>query len=201
MAKRFGKPWGKTVSPRPGIIEAVQRQLIGMQGQGKMIMLCFTCDPYPIGHDSTATRDVIRAIKESGNHVQILTKGGENAERDFDLLDEHDSFGVTYSGACRKIEPYAADTVDRLGTLIMLKDIKPHVKTWVSCEPVFDTEAILSYICSMPCVDLWRIGKLNHCKSNINWQQFGHEIEALCKRLGRNYYIKEDLRAEMKEEQ
>ncbi len=49
----------------------------------------------------------------------------------------------------------------------------------------------------LPFVNLWRIGKLNHQKSDIDWRRFGHEVEALCKRLGRNYYIKKDLRAAM----
>lgn len=44
---------------------------------------------------------------------------------------------------------------------------------------------------------MWRIGKLNHRKSETDWRQFDIDIEALCKRLGRNYYIKEDLRAAM----
>ena len=30
-----------------------------------------------------------------------------------------------------------------------------------------------------------------------DWRIFGHEVEALCKRLRRNYYIKEDLRKAM----
>jgi DNA repair photolyase len=55
-------------------VEAVQRQLTGMRGQGQKIMLCFTCDPYPAYHACLPTREIIKAIKESGNHVQILTK-------------------------------------------------------------------------------------------------------------------------------
>jgi hypothetical protein len=44
---------------------------------------------------------------------------------------------------------------------------------------------------------MWRIGKMNHRKSDIDWYEFGHNVEALCKRLGRNYQIKEDLRRAM----
>jgi len=40
-------------------------------------------------------RRLIQALKEYGNHVQILTKG--SGRRDFDLLDSGDLYGVTVS--------------------------------------------------------------------------------------------------------
>lgn len=46
-------------------------------------------------------------------------------------------------------------------------------------------------------MDKVKIGKLNYHPSSINWKQFGHEAEALCQRLGLDYYIKDNLRAEM----
>ena len=85
------------VRPRPGIVEEVRRQLEREQISGKTIFLCFTCDPYPAEIDTTPTRAVIQTIKESGNHVRILTKGGDRARRDFDLLDSGDHFGVTFT--------------------------------------------------------------------------------------------------------
>ena len=194
MAKRFGKPWGDTVKVRPGIVEAVQKQLVGMRGQGKKIMLCFTCDPYPLGYDTLATREVIRAIKESGNHVQILTKGGKTAQRDFDLLDSNDSFGVTLTGAEQE-EPGASHHIVRIR---LLEDATlAGIPTWVSCEPVLNPLMIADCIYDMPFVGMWRIGKLNHRKSDIDWWRFGHNVEALCRHLDRNYYIKEDLRRVM----
>lgn len=194
IAKRFGKPWGNVVSPRPGIVEAVRRQLTGMHGQGQKIMLCFTCDPYPMGCDSTATREVIRTIKESGNHVQILTKGGMDAMRDFDLLDANDSFGVTWSGG-EVCEPNAAIHATRFVNLKAAKE--RGIGTWISCEPVIVPSGVFGAIKYFDFVDMFRIGKLNHKKSSIDWAKFGNKAEALCNRLGRNYYIKEDLRAAM----
>ena len=47
-----------------------------------------------------STREIIKAIKESGNNVQILTKG--NGIRDFDLLDNNDWYGVTLDGQKNK---------------------------------------------------------------------------------------------------
>lgn len=201
MAKRFGKPWNYPTSPRPGIVEAVQAQLKGMQGQGKKIMLCFTCDPYPVGCDTMATREVIRAIKESGSHVQILTKGDETVQRDFDLLDSNDSFGVTWSGAdfVGHDEPFAAHHKIRHQNLVVAKEVYG-LHTWLSCEPVLDPVSIYAAIRAFDCVDLFRIGKLNHCKSDVDWSDFGHTAEELCQLCGRNYYIKEDLRREMEKE-
>ncbi len=198
MAKRFGKPWGDTVNPRPGIVEAVRQQLAGMRGQGKKIMLCFTCDPYPIGFDTTATREVIGVIKESGNHVQILTKGDETAQRDFDLLDSNDSFGITYSGDFEgKEEPGAARMFDRFQNITAA--YQRHIPTWVSCEPVLDPQAIFRLIRMGQSIDLFRIGKMNHRRASIHWGTFGRTVEALCLENNRKYYIKEDLRQEMGE--
>lgn len=191
MAARFGKPWGSVVSPRPGIVEAVRKQLASMRDQGKLIMLCFTCDPYPVGHDSTATREVIHAIKESGNHVQILTKGDDTAQRDFDLLDANDNFGVTWSGG-NFCEPYAAPHEIRRENLRMAKGCG--ISTWVSCEPVIVPAEVHKAIRHFDFVDMFKIGKLNHRKSGIDWARFGSKVEALCIEHDRNYYIKEDLR-------
>lgn len=188
--------------PRKGIVEAVKNQLSGGKYKDKKIMLCFTCDPYPADIDTTPTRDIIKLIKDADAHVSILTKGGLRAERDFDLLDENDSFGITYSGyrdgeflAPCKDEPNAATPADRLA--ILDRAHKLGIKTWMSCEPVLVEEDIYTIIKLADYVDLFKIGKLNYFPSDINWGEFGRKCERLCKAYGRNYYIKEDLRALM----
>lgn len=186
------------VEPRPGIVEEVRKQLEKEQITGKLIHLCFTCDPYPTGHDSTATREIIRLLKEHGNHVQILTKG--DGSRDFDLLDENDRYGITISTADNHLagvaEPRTIDPAARLMGLLLAK--KKGIKTWVSFEPVIDTESVLSMIGQYyQAFDKVKIGKLNYHPSDINWAAFGKEAEALCQALGMDYYIKDSLRAEM----
>ena len=191
------------VKPREGIVEAVKRQLSGNKYRDKKIMLCFTCDPYPANIDTTPTREVIMAIKEAGAHVQILTKGGDRARRDFDLLDSGDSFGITLSCvtdfASSLAEPHAAKPHERITTLVDIA--KQGINTWVSFEPVIETNDILGVIEVLPRWvsrnTLLKIGKLNHYKSETNWKEFGLEAERICKENGWNYYIKEDLRAEM----
>ena len=201
MAKRFGRPWTGNVKPRKGIVEATKRQLDTWQVTGKLINLCFTCDPYPCGCDTSVTQQVIQAIKESGNHVQILTKSGMVALRDFDLLSSNDWFGVTYTGGLNGVgckndyEPNAAPDADRLLSLNAAHELG--IKTWVSCEPVTNESGIYLLLKHYDYIDLYRIGKLNYYPSDINWKEFGNECVRLCEEHGRNYYIKHDLRKEM----
>jgi len=189
-------------SPRTDIVESVKRQLCSGKIKSRTIHLCFSCDPYPAEIDTTPTREIIKAIKDSGNHVQILTKGGIRAERDFDLLNENDSFGVTYTGygfdevfTPSPKEPNAAPPSERLVSLSRAH--KLGIKTWVSCEPVLDEQDIYAIIEFAEYIDLFKIGKLNYFPSDINWAEFGIECERLCKEYDRNYYIKADLRAIM----
>ncbi len=187
----------KCVEPRVNIVEETKRQLDREKITGKLIHLCFTCDPYPMGVDSTATREIIKAIKDSGNNVQILTKG--NGRRDFDLLDENDWYGITISCDTGKQLVAEPKTLNPLARLIVLSEAKANgIKTWVSFEPVIDDKVVLHCIREYhPLFDKVKIGKLNYHPSEINWKQFGAEAESLCRSLGIDYYIKDSLRKEM----
>ena len=178
------------VEPRPGIVEATKAQLEREKIIGKTIHLCFTCDPYPTGYDSSVTREIIKAIKDAGNHVQILTKG--DGSRDFDLLDGEDWYGITYDGQYGGV--YMPS--DRLIDIIHAH--QQGIKTWVSFEPVVDADNVLC--CILGCAEFFdkvKIGKLNYWPSDINWAEFGSKVEKLCQSLGLEYYIKDSLRAEM----
>ena len=185
------------VEPRPGIVEALRKQLEKEQIKDRLIHLCFTCDPYPTGIDSSVTREIIQAIKESGNHVQILTKG--DGSRDFDMLDGEDWYGATIS--CYKtelretVEPGAIPVFERLTALAKAND--QGIRTWVSFEPVLDAEDVLNILRTRTYINKVKIGKLNYYPSDIEWAAFGREVENLCQRLGLDYYIKDSLRKEM----
>jgi DNA repair photolyase len=215
VLKKTREEFHNHVEPRNGIVEAVKRQLdygyININNKqkddsllpysillkDKLIHLCFTCDPYPTGYDTVATREIIAAIKESGNHVQILTKG-KGADRDFDLLNEYDWYGVTISGNSNQMikqEPNAERYEERLMSLVVAK--KAGINTWASFEPVCSTETVYDAIAYRNYIDLYRIGKLNYHKSDINWGAFGRKCERLCKKHDKSYYIKDDLRKEM----
>lgn len=185
--------------PRENIVELVKKDLSEIQGQGKHIFLSFIGDPFPMGIDHEPTRQIIKAIHDSGNFAQILTKG-ELTQEDFDCLTEDDIYGCTISCGdelAKKIEPNAERPTIRL---LQLHDVKFGIgcKTFVSCEPVFETEIIYSLIRGAGLfIDEYKIGKLNYAKSDIDWKAFGIESEKLCKLHNRKYYIKESLRAEM----
>lgn len=185
------------VEPRKGIIEELRRKLAREQITGELVHLCFSCDPYPTGYDTITTREVIQTLKEYGNHVQILTKG--DGSRDFDLLDSEDWYGVSIScdeEVAKKAEPFTVNPWCRMNRL---DDAKTRgINTWVSFEPVLDTDAVFNFIeIYKSAIDKVKIGKLNYHQSNIDWAKFGHEAEALCKEFCLDYYIKDSLRKEM----
>lgn len=174
------------VEPRANIVEETRKQLEREDFSGKTIHLCFTCDPYPTGYDTTPTRKIIKLLKEHGAHVQILTKG--DGSRDFDLLDENDWYGITMDGTDKLDSKYESLCEARsLG-----------IKTWVSFEPIVRGMDVLE---RLPYVgreaDMMKFGKLNYHPSEINWKLLGEAIEAVCKFYGFKYYIKDSLRKEM----
>ncbi len=184
------------VYPRNDIVAETRRQLEREPITGKLIHLCFTCDPYPTGYDSTPTREIIQLLKDYGNHVQILTKG--DGSRDFDLLDENDWYGITITGRANDVEtePGAIPPHKRLAILCNAK--MRGLNTWVSLEPVIDADAVLRFIgMHYPIIDKVKIGKLNYHQSEINWREFGLAAEAMCEAYRLDYYIKDSLRAEM----
>lgn len=179
------------VEPRKNIVEETRKQIEREKITGKLIHLCFTCDPYPHGYDTTATREIISLLKNTGNNVQILTKG--DGSRDFDLLGPEDWYGITIDGIETRRNPLWKARVDALKQAHYVG-----IKTWVSFEPVTNEGAFfISLRLIAPFVDKVKIGKLNYHKSDIDWADFGRRAEALCQNLGLDYYIKESLRAEM----
>ena len=143
------------VEPRKNIVEEVRKQLEREHITGKTIHLSFLCDPYPVGYDTTPTREIIKLLKAHGNHVQILTKG--DGSRDFDLLDGEDWYGITFDGGNDGL--YSPE--DRLVDVFSAKQVG--IKMWCSFEPVINAERVLD------CIKNWRdifdrvkIGKLNY---------------------------------------
>jgi len=200
---------------REGIVEATKNQLSGGKYVSKKILCCFVCDPYPSNIDTTPTREIMMAIKEAGAYFSILTKGGMRAARDFDLYKPSDSFGSTLTFTStddsRKWEPNAEIPMNRIAALNYAH--KQGIKTWVSMEPVIDPEQTLGLIeLTHEFVDLYKVGKLNsdNCRGSeyneelkqieksIDWKGFGERAEALLQGLGKEYYVKEDLRRLMK---
>ncbi len=193
----FSKP-----SPRTGIVEKIEKDAGVLESQHETgpVLLCFTCDPYqPIDNLHELSRKAILALHAHKLKVMILTKGGERAERDFDLLTGDDWFGVTLTtldkGASFRWEPGAASPDARIQSL----RIAHHkgIKTWVSLEPVLYPDVALEIIRQTHSfVDRFKVGTLNyhsHSK-NIDWHRFAGDVNQLLASLDCDYYLKEDLR-------
>jgi DNA repair photolyase len=173
--------------------------------KGKHIHLCFTCDPFPYGsYDYMLTYQIIKLIHRCGNFVQILTKG-ELDDNDIALLWKDDIFGTTIScgdNMAKTIEPNALIPTKRLWQLEKIKAVVG-CKTFVSCEPVFESDVIYGLIKNGGSIDEFKIGKLNYMAKdnplypNIDWAEFGRQCEYLCQKYNRKYYIKESLRSIM----
>lgn len=191
VLRRDREEFHSHVEPRPGIVKETSNQLARENITGKLIHLCFTCDPYPTGYDTSTTREIIQVLKQFGNHVQILTKG--DGRRDFDLLDDGDWYGITMD--CGKDD---SAPVAKYGCLQLKTAKDMGIKTWVSFEPVLNEKTFRFLIKEVSgLADKVKIGKLNYYASEIDWKKFGHEAEELCRELGLNYYIKDSLRKEM----
>lgn len=199
VLKKDRQAFHNCCEPRKNIVEETKKQLKRENIIGKEIFLCFTCDPFPYGHDHSTTYEIIKAIKNTGNTVAVLTKGYVDVSTLKQYFDKNDRFGITISCKTSKGSIEESGAFNALGRLSILKEVKKKIgcKTFISCEPVLDTEYIKHLIMTVDYCDEFRIGKLNYVKNDTNWKQFGIECEELCKQYNRNYLIKEGLRVEM----
>jgi hypothetical protein len=187
-------------APRPGIIDALRRDL--RDGPpAEEILLCFTSDPYqPIEERHEVTRRALELLAEAGAEFTVLTKAGTLAQRDFDVLEKARArFGVslcwTDDAERAKWEPGAATVAERIANLRAAK--AAGIPTWVSVEPIFDLRQAAGCIAALhDCVDFWKIGKLNHRPeaAKIDWRAVCVELTGLLDSLHANYYVKNDLR-------
>lgn len=181
-------------------------------GPDDEILLCFSCDPYPMGVDTSITRQALQMIGEAGLKATVLSKGGMGAARDFDLMEKYGfSFGtslvcqwqntsafplVNNEGADHW-EPGAARVTDRYRAIRKARCVG--VRTWVSLEPVIYPRETLNIIRELySVVDHWKVGMLNHQKPPhpIDWAKFLRDVTALFAELGvTDYYIKDELAA------
>ena len=202
MARRFRPGQDFThVEPRPGAIAQLERDVARLAHRvDAPVQLAFTTDPYvPLDADLHLTRQAIRVLHAGGLAVQILTKAGDLATRDFDLLTERDWFGVSLTlrdeHQSREWEPHAALPAARIAALAAAR--QAGLRTWVSCEPVIDPAQTLALIAQVaPIVDYIAVGKLNghpHART-IDWVAVANEVQALLDALGVRSRLKQDLR-------
>lgn len=164
------------------------------------VLLSFTTDPYH--HTDQAiglTRKVLEILVQNQVPVAILTKGGKRCLRDMDLFKQAGTLikvgaSLTYFNEeeSLKNEPGAALPKDRLETLAILH--AEGITTWASMEPVMDPVQSLTLIRhSLLFVDHYKIGKLNHEETGINWSLWLAASVSVLRRTGKPFYVKKDL--------
>ncbi len=198
--KRDREKYHVEVVPRKDIIKQLEADCRKMaNGKHQRVLMSFTTDPYHQENEKYGlTRQAIKILHESGLCVQILTKGGTRACKDFDLLGEQDAFASTLTFVDEKDslkwEPNAALPEDRLKAMKKAHEIG--IPTWASLEPVIDPEQSLQLIrLTHNFVDLYKVGTLNYSPiaKEIDWIKFAKEAKRLLELYGKDYYFKHDL--------
>lgn len=197
MSKAFGQKWEGLEVPRA--LPGLDRQAAGASRQ---ILLSFKGDPYCHAEPTCRhTRHVLGILAAARCSVAILTKGGTRCLDDLDMFarwpDARVKVGATLTfldaGKSREHEPGAADPADRLDALRALSSRGVH--TWASIEPVIDPRESLAVIeASLPHVDAYKVGKLNHRANTTDWRAFVVAAAEMIRSGGRTLYVKDDLR-------
>jgi DNA repair photolyase len=199
---------------RPGIVDALRkdaRRLVSQPGALRQaqdrravpyVLLCFTSDPYPPAPwDSSPTREALEILAAHDVPVEVLTKAGTRAGRDFDVLaGMRGAFGTTLlftrDEDRQEWEPKAAPVGDRVEAIREAQ--RRGIPTWVSVEPIIAPEQALALIEGYSdIVDEWRVGKLNHhpLAATIDWAAWAPRLLAALQASGRRYLVKDALAA------
>lgn len=200
IARKKLHEWSKDPQPKKNILKRVEADAQKIVGDPRSILLCFTCDPYQSEEAAKLTREVLLILERYKLTATVLTKAGEVAIQDFDILLRNKwEFGTSI---CCKTdmtrwlwEQNAASTGSRARAIIKAHEMG--IETWASMEPVYDVKEALATIQALnEYVDVWKIGKMNHWHQDlfINWPKFREKAIELCERLGAEYYIKKELR-------
>lgn len=188
-----------TATPRPRNLDGLRHEA---SSASRQILLSFMSDPYgPCERQHHNTRKALSALAEAKCSVAILTKGGTRCLDDLrafiDWPDGRIKVGATLTmfdaATSREYEPGAALPDDRINALAALHEAG--VKTWASIEPVIVPAQSLQIIRrSLPYVDAYKVGKLNHMKNTTDWRAFGMAAVELIRAAGKALYVKNDLR-------
>ena len=184
---------------RPGILDALEKDAARFRGCADGVLLCFTSDPYP-PDGSEPMRRALQILAAHDVPVEILTKGGTRACRDFDVLGRmKGAFGTTLlftrDEDRAEWEPKAAPVEDRIEAI--REAHRRRIPTWVSIEPIIIPQQALALIETLSdVVDEWRIGKLNHhpLAATIDWAAWAPRLLDAARASGRRYMIKDSLK-------
>ena len=192
-------------SPRKDILKNLEKELQSKTFD-QQILLSFIGDVYCETEDnSETTTKALELFLKYNAPVAILTKGGNRALKDIDLIKQfgnkiHVGATLTFFDEGKSIEweSGAALPMERLETLKVLKD--NGIPTFASFEPVIEPEESLKLIeksLEMDCIDIYKIGKLNNylgLDKKIDWTTFLQRCLDLLRPTNKEIYIKHDLR-------
>lgn len=195
--------WHSHVELRKNVIPLFEKDAEKLMGDQRRILFSFLSDPYqPLEREKRLTRQALEIVGRYRLKSQILTKGCPDLiMEDFPLMKRvRTQLGVTLcfvdDHSRQEWEPQASKLEDRFDILKAAHAEK--IFTWVSLEPVIDPKQALEVIRkAAPYVNFWKVGKLNHMKSEeekVDWKKFHQDVEKLLNKVGASYYIKDDLR-------
>jgi DNA repair photolyase len=196
------KEWSESAHARTNIIKQFERdaKTATHEQKQKELLFSFMSDCYQNEEAAFLTRQALLIAEQNGfKKVNILTKAGFRAVKDFDIFQRNSSwkFGSTIIMRSEELreqwEPGAPSVQSRYEAVKIAHE--KGIFTWVSIEPVVNTDEALNVITDIhQYVDFWKVGKLNHMKEiedTINWKQF--LIDARRALIGKKYLIKKDL--------
>jgi len=167
------------------------------------VFLSFLTDPYShFNNETKLTRKVLEMLLEYRIPVSILTKGGEMALQDLDIIKKFGkniqigaSLTFTSNEDSMKWEKGGALPAERMGAL--RKFHEEGVRTWASMEPVIYPEQSLEIMrLTKTYVDGYKIGKLNHFPKHeikFDWTKFLNDSIEIMRTNNKLFYIKNDL--------
>lgn len=191
------------VTPKKNVLMLLEKELQKITPT-QQVLLSFVSDIYCDGAD--ITRQALKILLQYQVPIAILTKN-KRAIRDIDIFKQFEQIKVgmtltfTKDEDSLRYEPGASLPQERFDTL---KEIhRAGIKTFASLEPVINPNQSLEIIDkTKDFVDMFKIGKLNHNKQievTIDWNNFGQKAIKKCIDYDKEFYIKKDLLAQIKD--
>jgi len=194
--------WGDRPHPRTNVLKSFERDCIKADNEmkEKELLFSFMSDCYQSDESAYLTRQALLIAEAHGfKKVNMLTKAGYRMEKDFDIFKRNPlwKFGSTIIFRNEELrkewEPGAPSIQSRYEAVKNAH--KQGIYTWVSIEPVVDSDEALKVITDLyNYVDYYKVGKLNHNKEHeatIDWHKFYVDVEDVLR--GKPHLIKKDL--------
>jgi DNA repair photolyase len=194
--------WSANPHARTNVLKSFERdcQRATDEQKEKELLFSFMTDIYQNEEAAFLTRQAMLVAEKHGfKKVNLLTKAGFRAVKDFDIIERNPGwkFGSTIIFRSEELREYwepGAPSIQSRYEAVKIAHSKG-IYIWVSVEPVVDIEEAFKVIHDLkPFVNFWKVGKLNHMKeveSGIDWHYFYKEVSALLKNTP--HLIKKDL--------